>query len=60
MLETVFSEIVGLVTGSSAPNLHALVIHFPIALLVVALLLDLACLAARRHPWLVQGNPGGF
>jgi uncharacterized membrane protein len=34
------------------PNLHALAVHFPVALLSVALLLDLACLVARSKLWL--------
>ena len=32
-----------------APNLHPLVVHFPIALLAVAALVDIAALAVRRH-----------
>ena len=42
----------GLLAGSALPNLHAAVIHFPIALLAVALLLDLACLVIRKWVWL--------
>jgi uncharacterized membrane protein len=39
--------------GSSAlPNLHAAMLHFPVALLPVALLLDLACLVVRKKVWL--------
>jgi uncharacterized membrane protein len=34
------------------PNLHAVVVHFPVALLLTATLLDLACLVARRATWL--------
>lgn len=42
----------GLLAGSALPNLHAVAIHFPIALLSVALLLDLACLLIRKWIWL--------
>ena len=35
-----------------APNAHPLVVHFPVALLVVAALVDAVALAVRqRHPW---------
>lgn len=34
------------------PNLHAAVVHFPVALLLTALLLDLAALCLRRVVWL--------
>ena len=36
------------------PNIHPLVVHFPIALLIVALLADLAALAWARQVWLGQ------
>ncbi len=40
-------------TGPGAfPNLHALAVHFPVALLSVALLLDLGCVVARSKVWL--------
>ena len=39
-------------TSSGIPNLHALVGHFPVALLPVALLTDLACLVVRAKVWL--------
>jgi uncharacterized membrane protein len=41
-----------LLSTSSLPNLHALAVHFPVALLSVALLADLACLALRKRVWL--------
>ena len=34
------------------PNLHALAVHLPVALLPVALLLDLGCLLVRGKVWL--------
>ena len=37
---------------SWAPNLHPLVIHFPIALLIVAAMADLVDCAVRRPAWL--------
>ena len=36
----------------SLPNPHPVLVHFPIALLVTALLFDVACLALRRSVWL--------
>ncbi len=36
----------------SLPNPHSVLVHFPIALLVTALLFDVACLALRRSVWL--------
>ncbi len=42
----------GILTSTALPNLHPAVVHFPIALLTLAFGLDLACLVARRQPWL--------
>lgn len=39
---------------TSLPNLHPAVVHFPIALLTLAVLLDLVVLLVRRPPWLEQ------
>jgi uncharacterized membrane protein len=41
-----------LVTDPGFPNLHVIVVHFPIAFIVLAPLLDFACLVFRRHMWL--------
>jgi len=41
-----------LVSSSALPSLHPAVIHFPIALAVVALAVDIAGLALRRQVWL--------
>src|SRR5690625_1739789 len=37
-----------------APNIHPIVVHFPIALLAVAMLIDLIRLARRKHTGLNQ------
>jgi len=34
------------------PNVHAAVIHFPVALLLTAFLFDLGCLFLRRQTWM--------
>ncbi len=48
MIESVLSWL-----GSSAiPNPHAVLVHFPVALLPVALLLDLGCIVFRKRIWL--------
>src|SRR5258705_11756281 len=39
----------------SLPNLHAAVVHFPIALLPAALLFDLVCLLRPTWTWLDRG-----
>lgn len=36
-----------------APNLHPLVIHFPIAILILAVVIDLCTLLFRKIPWLL-------
>ena len=43
-----------LTTLTSLPNLHPAVVHFPIALLVTAVLFDLASLILRQRPWLAH------
>lgn len=39
-------------TFTSLPNLHPLSVHFPIAFLTVAVVLDILCLFFRRQTWL--------
>ena len=41
-----------LVTDPSYPNLHVIVVHFPIAFIMLAPFLDVGCLILRRHMWL--------
>ena len=41
-----------LLTEPAFPNLHAILVHFPIALLAVAPLADLGCMVFRRRVWL--------
>jgi len=41
-----------LLNDPAVPSLHVLVVHFPIALLVVALLFDIGCLFFRKRAWL--------
>ena len=42
----------GLITTPSVPSWHVLVIHFPIALICLAPVFDLACLVFRSRVWL--------
>ena len=48
MIETLSA----LLTDPSVPSWHVVVIHFPIALLCLAPLFDLACLVFRSRVWL--------
>ena len=41
-----------------APNIHPLIIHFPIALLLVALVVDLSALIFRKADWLKKSAVG--
>jgi uncharacterized membrane protein len=41
-----------LMSGSAIPNPHAAIIHFPVALLPTALVLDLGALLFRRRVWM--------
>jgi len=41
-----------LVAGSALPNPHAAIVHFPVALLPTALVLDLGALLFRRRIWM--------
>lgn len=45
-------SIQALLTEPSYPSLHVLVIHFPIAFICLAPLVDLACLVIRDRVWL--------
>lgn len=45
-------NLVALVTSPSYPNLHVIAVHFPIAFIVLAPLLDLGCLVFRSQMWL--------
>jgi uncharacterized membrane protein len=42
----------GLMTTPSVPSWHVLVVHFPIALICLAPVFDLACLLFRSRVWL--------
>jgi uncharacterized membrane protein len=48
MMDAVQSWLAGL----PFPNVHAMVVHFPVALLPTALVLDLAALAFRKRIWI--------
>jgi uncharacterized membrane protein len=41
-----------LIAAISFPNVHAVAVHFPVALLPCALAVDLACLLLRKRIWL--------
>lgn len=41
-----------LLAHTALPNLHPALVHFPIALLVTAFAVDVACLVLRRQRWL--------
>jgi uncharacterized membrane protein len=43
--------------GAGLPNLHPALVHFPLALLPVAVALDLATLLLRRPTWLDRAAP---
>jgi uncharacterized membrane protein len=45
-------SLVALVTDPSYPNLHVIAVHFPIAFVCLAPLLDLGCLVFRSQMWL--------
>ena len=44
-----------LLAGTSLPNLHPAVVHFPLALLATALLFDLLALCSKSRRWLDHG-----
>lgn len=45
MLELLFAQ-------NALPNLHPAVVHFPLALLITAAMLDITCVVTRKWPWL--------
>lgn len=52
MTHVAADPLAALVAATSLPNLHPAVVHFPVALLLTAFGLDLACLVLRRQTWL--------
>jgi len=44
-----------ILTGTSLPNLHPAIVHFPLALLVTALFFDLLAIFSRSRRWLDHG-----
>jgi len=52
MIKPVAELFSSLVAATSLPNLHPALVHFPVALLLTAFGLDLACLVLRRLTWL--------
>ena len=45
-------SLLALFSDPSVPSLHPVVVHFPIALVTIAPLFDLACLMLRKKVWL--------
>jgi uncharacterized membrane protein len=45
-------QIQDLLVFTALPNVHPAVVHFPIALLLTAVGFDIACVFARKYPWL--------
>jgi uncharacterized membrane protein len=52
MLDILLTTLAELPAKTALPNLHAALVHFPLALLFTAFLFDIACLFARRQVWM--------